>query len=130
MQRDPKLDLGTAIVQILVRIIVRSQSLHNISSEFSLLFQLTESERKILETISTIGCSISLLGITLTVLLYAFFWKQFKSPRAKVLLSLCVAIGFTDIFAILEGVARDSPVSFLAKNIFAMRSWCHVGGSG
>ena len=38
------------------------------------------------------------------------FWKQIKSPRAKVLLSLCVAIGFTDIFAILEGVARDSPV--------------------
>ena len=34
-----------------------------------------------------------------------------KSPRAKVLLSLCVAIGFTDVFAILEGVARDSPVS-------------------
>ena len=36
-----------------------------------------------------------------------------KSPRAKVLLNLCAAIGFTDIFAILEGVARDSPVSLL-----------------
>ncbi|CAB4008473.1 brain-specific angiogenesis inhibitor 1-like [Paramuricea clavata] len=78
--------------------------------------QLTESERKILETISTIGCSISLVGITLTVLLHVCFWKHFKSPRVKVLLSLCVAIGFTDIFAILEGVARDSSVSFLGKN--------------
>ncbi|CAB4021159.1 adhesion G- coupled receptor D1-like [Paramuricea clavata] len=71
--------------------------------------QLTESQRKILETISTIGCSISLVGITLTVLLHICFWKQLKSPRAKVLVSLCVAIGFTDIFAILEGVARDNP---------------------
>jgi hypothetical protein len=43
----------------------------------------------------------------------ACFWKQVKSPRAKILVSLCVAIGFTDIFSILEGVARDSPVSSL-----------------
>ncbi|CAB4005878.1 adhesion G -coupled receptor L3-like [Paramuricea clavata] len=71
--------------------------------------QLTESERKILETISTVGCSISLVGIVLTILMQVCFWKQVKSPRAKILVSLCVAIGFTDIFAILEGVARDSP---------------------
>jgi hypothetical protein len=65
-----------------------------------------------LELISTIGCSISLVGIALTILMQVCFWKQVKSPRAKVLLSLCVAIGFTDIFAILEGVARDNSVSF------------------
>ncbi|XP_028402439.1 uncharacterized protein LOC114525371 isoform X2 [Dendronephthya gigantea] len=71
--------------------------------------EVTEEELKILETISTVGCSLSLLGIVLTALMQVCFWKQVKSPRAKVLLSLCVAIGFTDIFAILEGVARDSP---------------------
>ncbi|CAB4010984.1 Brain-specific angiogenesis inhibitor 3, partial [Paramuricea clavata] len=71
--------------------------------------QLTESERKLLETISTVGCSISLVGVVLTILLQVYFWRQLKSPRAKILVSLCVAIGFTDIFAILEGVARDSP---------------------
>ncbi|CAB4016253.1 adhesion G- coupled receptor D1-like [Paramuricea clavata] len=71
--------------------------------------QLTESERKILETISTIGCSISLVGITLTILMQVCFWRQVKSPRTKILVGLCIAVGFTDIFAILEGVARDSP---------------------
>ncbi|CAB4008983.1 adhesion G- coupled receptor D1-like, partial [Paramuricea clavata] len=71
--------------------------------------QLTESEREILETISTVGCSISLVGIVLTILMHVLFWKHVKSPRAKILVNLCVAIGFTDIFAILEGVARDSP---------------------
>ncbi|CAB4008541.1 brain-specific angiogenesis inhibitor 1-like [Paramuricea clavata] len=80
--------------------------------------QPTETERKILETISTIGCSISLVGITLTFLLHVCFWKHFKSPRVKVLLSLCIAIGFTDLFAILEGVARDSPVSFFPPKRF------------
>ncbi|CAB4041883.1 Adhesion G- coupled receptor D1, partial [Paramuricea clavata] len=70
---------------------------------------LTESEREILETISTVGCSISLVGIVLTILMHVLFWKHVKSPRAKILVNLCVAIGFTDIFAILEGVARDSP---------------------
>ncbi|CAB4005879.1 adhesion G -coupled receptor L3-like, partial [Paramuricea clavata] len=70
--------------------------------------QLTESERKILEMISTVGCSISLVGIVLTILMQALFWKQVKSLRAKILVSLCVAIGFTDVFAILEGVAKDS----------------------
>ena len=37
-----------------------------------------------------------------------------KSPRAKILVNLCVAIGFTDIFAILEGVARGNPVSYFS----------------
>ena len=79
--------------------------------------QLTESEREILELISTVGCSISLVGIALTILMQVCFWKQVKSPRAKVLLNLCVALGFTDIFAILEGVARDNSVCFVAKLI-------------
>jgi hypothetical protein len=54
----------------------------------------------------------------LTILLQVYFWRQLKSPRAKILVSLCVAIGFTDIFAILEGVARDSPVSSLSYFIY------------
>ena len=65
--------------------------------------------------ISTIGCSISLVGIALTILMQVCFWRQIKSPRAKVLLSLCVAIGFTNIFSILEGVARDNTVRAATK---------------
>jgi hypothetical protein len=59
----------------------------------------------------------------------ACFWKQVKSPRAKILVSLCVSIGFTDIFAILEGVARDSPVSSLFLKCLTFLPW-DVGVSG
>jgi hypothetical protein len=52
-----------------------------------------------------------------------------KSPRAKILVSLCVAIGFTDIFAILEGVARDSPVSSLFLKCLTFLPW-DVGVNG
>jgi hypothetical protein len=97
-------------------VLLRNESISERSVTYFIfihIFQLTESERKLLEMISTIGCSISLVGIVLTIFMQVCFWKQMKSPRVKVLLNLCVAIGFTDIFAILEGVARDSPVSIL-----------------
>ena len=34
------------------------------------------------------------------------FWRALKSPRAKVLLNLCVAIAITCALAIFEGLAR------------------------
>ncbi|XP_046863918.1 neurogenic locus notch homolog protein 1-like isoform X8 [Xenia sp. Carnegie-2017] len=71
--------------------------------------KLTETEREILEYISNIGCSISLFGVVLTLLTHVLFWKHVKSPKSKVLLCLCIAIGFTDVFAILEGVSRYNP---------------------
>ena len=86
-------------------------------------FQLTGSERKVLETICTIGCSVSLVCILLTILLQVCFWKDVKSPRVKVLISLYVTIGFTDIFGILESVARDNPVvifEFIPKDAFTI----------
>ena len=46
-----------------------------------------------------------------------YFWDQVKSPRAKVLLNLCVAIGFADIFAILEGVARNNSVCIICGSV-------------
>jgi hypothetical protein len=65
--------------------------------------------------ISTIGCSLSLVGIFLTMLTYALLWKRLQqNARSKVpsvvLMHLCVAIGMTDIFAILAGPALNNEV--------------------
>jgi hypothetical protein len=52
----------------------------------------TPSHAMALDTISTIGCSISLVALILTVIVYAVTWKQAKSAQATVLLNLCVAL--------------------------------------
>ena len=72
--------------------------------------KLSKEERKALELISTIGCSVSLIGVILTILIYALFWKRLhRNSKSKVpsqvLIHLCVVIGMTDIFAILAGPA-------------------------
>ena len=80
-------------------------------SEF---FKGDDDEQEALELISTIGCSMSFIGIFLTMLTYALLWKRL-SPKSKVpsivLMHLCVAIGMTDIFAIMAGPARNNGVS-------------------
>ena len=74
-------------------------------------------EKQALELISTIGCSLSLVAIFLTILTYAWLWKKLhknakSSIPSQVLMHLCVAIGMTDIFAILAGPARNNEVKF------------------
>ena len=67
-----------------------------------------------MELISTIGCSISLFGIFLTLLTYGLLWKRLNAKTkvpSIVLMHLCVAIGMTDIFAIMAGPARNNEVS-------------------
>ena len=73
-------------------------------------------EKKALELISTIGCSLSLVGILFTILTYALLWKKLQlnvksNIPSHVLIHLCVAIGMTDIFAILAGPARSNEVN-------------------
>jgi Na+/melibiose symporter-like transporter len=72
--------------------------------------KLSKEERKALELISTIGCSVSLIGVILTIMIYALFWKRLRRNSkskvpSQVLMHLCVVIGMTDIFAILAGPA-------------------------
>ncbi|XP_028410397.1 latrophilin-like protein LAT-2 [Dendronephthya gigantea] len=74
---------------------------------------LSKAERKALEVISTIGCSISLVGVLLTIATYALLWKSLHKNvntniPSQVLLNLCVAIGMTDIFAIIAGPAQKN----------------------
>ncbi|XP_028410401.1 latrophilin-like protein LAT-2 [Dendronephthya gigantea] len=74
---------------------------------------LSKAERKALEVISTIGCSISLVGVLLTIATYALLWKSLhKNSKTNipshVLLNLCIAIGMTDIFAIVAGPAQKN----------------------
>ena len=80
-----------------------------------LFFKMEDEERHTLEIISTIGCSASLLGVALTILTYALLWQRLhKNARttvpSQVLMNLCVAIGMTDIFAVLAGPAYDNEV--------------------
>ncbi|XP_028410387.1 CD97 antigen-like [Dendronephthya gigantea] len=73
---------------------------------------ISGSEKRALELISTIGCSLSLFGVTVTILSYAFMWKVIhRNVRSKVpsqvLMNLCVVIGITDILAIMAEPAHD-----------------------
>ncbi len=57
---------------------------------------------------------MSLVGIFLTMLTYALLWKRLNAKSkvpSIVLMQLCVAIGMTDIFAIMAGPARNNEVS-------------------
>ena len=73
-------------------------------------FEVGEAHRKALEMISIVGCSISLIAVLVTIAVSLIFWRAIKSPRAKVLLNLCIAIALSCIFVISEGFARDNKV--------------------
>ncbi|XP_074635576.1 uncharacterized protein LOC141893971 isoform X3 [Acropora palmata] len=88
-----------------------------------------EAHRKALEMISIVGCSISLMAVLVTIAVSLMFWRAIKSPRAKVILNLCIAIALSCIFVISEGFARDNKVgctvvaAFLHYFLLAMFSW-------
>ncbi|XP_044174176.1 uncharacterized protein LOC114947269 isoform X3 [Acropora millepora] len=88
-----------------------------------------EAHRKALEMISIVGCSISLIAVLVTIVVSLIFWRAIKSPRAKVLLNLCIAIALSCIFVISEGFARDNKVgcivvaALLHYFLLAMFSW-------
>ena len=70
--------------------------------------QIGEGDRKALEIISVVGCSISLLAVLITMAVTLFFWRVMKSPRSKVLLNLCTAIAASCTLVIFEGLARNT----------------------
>ncbi|KAK3705926.1 hypothetical protein QZH41_000302 [Actinostola sp. cb2023] len=78
---------------------------HAIRSNTSMI---AEEHRKALELISTIGCSISLFAVLLTIGVTMFFWKTLKSPRTIVLMNICVAIAVVCGLVIAEGTTRDT----------------------
>ena len=70
--------------------------------------------------ISIIGCTISLIAVLLTITVSLVFWRAVKSPRAKVLLNLCVAVALSSIFVIVEGLARGNKVGFNIQTVFLL----------
>ena len=79
-----------------------------------------------MKLISTIGCSVSLLGIVLTILTHSLLWKKQNSRSnvpSHVLLHLCIAIGMTDILSILAGPARNDEVEHPSATIFKLTSF-------
>ncbi|XP_044174181.1 adhesion G-protein coupled receptor G4-like [Acropora millepora] len=91
--------------------------------------EVGEAHRKALEMISIVGCSISLIAVLVTIAVSLMFWRAIKSPRAKVILNLCIAIALSCIFVISEGFARDNKVgcivvaALLHYFLLAMFSW-------
>lgn len=88
-----------------------------------------EADKKALEIISIVGCTISLLAVLITIAVTLYFWRVVKSPRAKVLLNVCAALALSCIFVIVEGSARDSKAGctvvavFLHYFLLALFSW-------
>ncbi|XP_068720459.1 adhesion G protein-coupled receptor L4-like, partial [Montipora capricornis] len=82
-----------------------------------------------LELISTVGCSISLLAVSITLVVHLCFWRVLKSPRSKVLLNLCAAVAFTCALVISEGKARNKVIlctvvaALLHYFLLALFSW-------
>ena len=70
--------------------------------------------------ISIIGCTISLIAVVATIAVSLVFWRAVKSPRAKVLLNLCVAVALSCIFVIVEGLARGNKVGFNIQKVFLL----------
>ena len=73
-------------------------------------FEVGEAHHEALEMISVVGCSISLVAVLVTIAVSLMFWRAIKSPRAKSILNLCIAIALSCIFVISEGFARDNKV--------------------
>lgn len=62
-------------------------------------------DRATLSWISIVGCTLSLIGILITLLVMMYFWKNLRSPRTRVLVNLCVAIAMTDVLIIAMEIA-------------------------
>lgn len=62
-------------------------------------------DRAALSWISIVGCTLSLIGILITLLVMMYFWKNLRSPRTRVLVNLCVAIAMTDALIIALEIA-------------------------
>ncbi|XP_068747903.1 uncharacterized protein [Montipora capricornis] len=88
-----------------------------------------EADTKVLEMLSIIGCTISLIAVLVTIVVTLLFWRAVKSTRAKVLLNLCVAVALSCIFVIVEGSARGNKVgctvvaAFLHYVLLSLFSW-------
>ena len=63
------------------------------------------SDRAALSWISLIGCTLSLIGILITLLVMSCFWKNLRSTRTRLLVNLCVAIGMTNVLIVAMEIA-------------------------
>ncbi|XP_052791525.1 adhesion G protein-coupled receptor L3-like [Mya arenaria] len=55
-------------------------------------FESNNVDTKAIDVISLVGCSVSLLGLLITVGMHIYLWRYMKSDRAKILMNLSVAL--------------------------------------
>ena len=82
----------------------------------------TKSHKEALEIISTVGCSISLVAVAITIAVHVLFWRILRSPRTKVLLNLCAAVAISCILVISEKSARSK----VSKRVTTIYEHTHV----
>lgn len=65
-------------------------------TNFAILMSYTEEvskeDIKRLKIISVFGCSLSIIGAFVTIVLYIYFWRYIKSRRSTLVINLCSAL--------------------------------------
>ncbi|XP_062604136.1 adhesion G-protein coupled receptor D1-like, partial [Saccostrea cucullata] len=56
------------------------------------LYVVSRKDYERLRMISIIGCSLSILGAFVTIIIYLYFWRYIKSRRSTLVVHLCIAL--------------------------------------
>ncbi|XP_076071097.1 adhesion G protein-coupled receptor B1-like [Mytilus galloprovincialis] len=83
---------------------------YNHTTNFAILMSPGKTPRSHsfpLSVISAVGCSISILCLTVTIIIHYILWRHVRSDRSKILINLCVAL-ITSYILFLAGVTKTS----------------------
>ncbi|XP_067056620.1 adhesion G protein-coupled receptor L3-like isoform X5 [Acropora muricata] len=60
-----------------------------------------EKHRKALDYITLAGCSLSILGLIITLIVHFIFWRNLKSPKTTIHVNFCAALLMANIFILI-----------------------------
>ncbi|KAJ7360286.1 Adhesion G protein-coupled receptor L3 [Desmophyllum pertusum] len=66
--------------------------------------------RKALEYITVIGCSLSLLGILITLIIHFVLWRILKSPKTVIHVNLCIALMAANVLLLIGSASTEYKV--------------------
>ncbi|KAL9989371.1 hypothetical protein ACROYT_G003913 [Oculina patagonica] len=66
--------------------------------------------RKALEFITIIGCSLSLLGLLVTLILHLVLWRILKSPKTVIHINLCIALLTANVLLLIGSASTKYKV--------------------
>lgn len=71
-----------------------------------------------LNYITLVGCSMSLFGIFITLMVHYLFWRNLKSPKTTIHVNFCFALLAANIFLLIGSSAREIKVLCTVISIF------------